>query len=239
MHTNEDHAAGRAHRHLRQPRTMLRPLMAAAGSGATTGALRDRRRPGAEAYALALPDILRDPACRRLVEERYRPRPASIASLLRLPAASLGHGCARALLAHGGDRSAFGAEGSAPSRESALDYVLARLQQTHAMWHVVTGFACDRQGEIALFAFELAQMRRPMAMVLAADGVLRGLLEDRDQVGDALAAAATGYRAGLAAEPFLAQRWEEGLELPVEEWRRRMRCGGVEGEARGVARNAG
>ncbi len=100
-----------------------------------------------------------------------------------------------------------------------VTYVMMRVRQTHDLWHCLTGFGVDRIGELALKAFELAQLRRPMAAVITSGGVLRFLLKDPDQLGEVLRGISQGYRLGLAAHPLLACKWEEDWEKPVAQWR--------------------
>jgi ubiquinone biosynthesis protein COQ4 len=171
-----------------------------------------------EAYALALQHIVKHPATRQIVDARYLAPPADIDALGKLPVGSLGHTYARHIVDHGFDADYF----RKIDVKSDLDYVLMRVRQTHDIWHVVTGFLPNRIDEIALKAFELAQLRRPMAAVIAAGGVMRYLFKDPDQLAAVLHGISMGYRLGLAAEPLLAQRWEEGFDVPVLEWRRRL-----------------
>ncbi len=58
-----------------------------------------------------------------------------------------------------------------------------------------------------------------MAAVITTGGVLRYLLKDPDDLGRVLEGIAHGYRLGSAAKPFLAQKWEEGWDRPLAEWR--------------------
>jgi len=45
-------------------------------------------------------------------------------------------------------------------------HLFQRLRQTHDISHIITGFGIDGLGEMELKAFEYAQTRRPMAVVL-------------------------------------------------------------------------
>ena len=97
-----------------------------------------------------------------------------------------------------------------------------RMRQTHDLWHVMTGIGTDRIGELALKAFELAQTRRPLAAVITTGGVIRFLMKDPEHLTNVLAGISIGYRLGNTAKPFLAQKWEEGWERPLEDWRREL-----------------
>ncbi len=157
-------------------------------------------------------------AVRELMAERYLAPPVDPQALAALPEGSLGHALAHHLLDHGFDADYF----RKVEVQSDLDWVLMRMRQSHDLWHVVTGIGIDREGEIALKAFELAQTWRPMAAVITCGGLLRYLLKDPDRLGLVLAAIARGYQLGLAAEPLLAQRWELGWERPLQQWRQQL-----------------
>jgi len=101
-------------------------------------------------------------------------------------------------------------------------YLLARVRETHDIWHVVLGYYPSPLGELGLKAFELAQLRRPLAAMIVAGGVLRYLLINPEQLGDVLEVIATGYEAGRRARPLVAERWEEHWDEPVTQIRQRL-----------------
>ncbi len=174
---------------------------------------------GITAYQLALAHVQSFPAVRRMIEARWLAPPVDLAALRRCPPGSLGEAFARHIDGHGFDPDYF----RKVEVRDDLDYVLMRVRQTHDLWHVVTGFDTSRIGELALKAFELAQVRRPMAAVITTGGVMRYLFVDPDRLGDVLRAISMGYRLGLAAAPFLAERWEEGWDRPLASWRAQLR----------------
>lgn len=174
---------------------------------------------GSEAYRLSLGYLQSIPAVLSLMASRYLGAPADIDRFLTLPEGSLGHTFARHIVDHGFDPDYF----RKIEVRDDLDWVLMRMRQTHDIWHVVTGFDTSRIGELGLKAFELAQTRRPMAAVIASGGVMRYLLKDPDQLSEVLRRISTGYRLGLACRPFLAQRWEDGWERPLADWRAELR----------------
>jgi ubiquinone biosynthesis protein Coq4 len=158
------------------------------------------------------------PEVQELMAERYLAPPLDPEALVQLPVGSLGHAVAHHLLDHGFDPDYYRkVEG-----HSDLDWVLMRIRQSHDIWHVVTGLGIDREGEIALKAFELAQTWRPMAAVITCGGVLRYLFKDPNRLGEVLSGIAQGYQLGLRAQPLLAQRWELGWERSLESWRRQL-----------------
>ncbi len=159
--------------------------------------------------------VAADPGVAALMQARYLAAPVDVAALARLPHDSLGYAFARHILDHGFDPDYF----RRFEVRTELDWVLMRMRQTHDIWHVVTGIDTSRLGELAVKAFELAQTWRPLAAVITCGGMLRFLLKDPDQLGDAMAHISHGYQLGRCAAPFLAQRWEDGWARPLREWR--------------------
>jgi len=152
--------------------------------------------------------LLRD---RPDVVERLEDR----AALARLPEGSLG----RAYLAFveseqisaAGIRAAA-VEGTSRDRmlPAPLDYVHARMRDTHDLWHAVTGYKADILGESALLAFLFAQTRNPGVALILGIALLK-----LSSVPGALSLIADGYRRGRKAAYLPAVEWESLLDRPV------------------------
>jgi ubiquinone biosynthesis protein Coq4 len=56
-----------------------------------------------------------------------------------------------------------------------ISYITLRRSQTHDIHHVVTGFATDPAGELGLQAFQLAQIRSPIAIAILTAGLINVL----------------------------------------------------------------
>ncbi|MCR9245054.1 MAG: Coq4 family protein [bacterium] len=153
-----------------------------------------------------------------LMRERYLAQPVDVEALAKLPVGTLGHEFARHIREHGFDADYY----RKLEVKNDLDWVLMRMRQTHDLWHVVTGIDSDRLGELAVKAFELAQTWRPLAAVITTGGLLRYVAKEPDRLGDVMAHISHGYQLGRHARPFLAQRWEEGWDVPLAVWRERV-----------------
>ena len=159
--------------------------------------------------------VSRAPEVAEMMRTRYLAEPVDIDALEQLPEGTLGHGFARHILDHGFDPDYY----RKIEVESDLDWVMMRMRQTHDIWHVVLGIDTSRLGEIAVKAFELSQTWRPLAAVITCGGMMRYLMKEPEQLGDAMAHISHGYQLGRLAEPFLAQKWEEAWDKPLVEWR--------------------
>jgi ubiquinone biosynthesis protein COQ4 len=173
----------------------------------------------------------RDPVGRRLIEGRgdIVDLLADRAALARLPEGSLG----RAYLAFV-EREGISAEGIRAAAAQGmtgetplpppLDWVHARMRDTHDLWHAAVGYSGDVLGETALLAFIFAQSQNPAIALILAIGMSKTLgfpgggAQARRTIAD-------GFRRGLKARWLPAQDWESMLAMPVEEVRRRLGLG--------------
>lgn len=143
-------------------------------------------------------------------------------SLRRLPEGSLGRAYldfveSENISAEGIRAAAVQGETGHSSIPAPLDYVHARMRDTHDLWHAAVGYRGDVLGEAALLAFILAQTKSPAIGLVVAIAVLKTLRapEARKVIFD-------GYRRGQKAAWLPDQEWESLLALPVEEVRRRL-----------------
>lgn len=162
--------------------------------------------------------VSEDPEVTELMRQRYLAEPVDLDTLEAMPDGSLGNTFARHILDNGFDPDYY----RKLAVETDLDWVMMRMRQTHDVWHVVTGIGTSRLGEIAVKAFELAQTSRPLAAVITCGGVMRYLIKDPDQLSDVMTHISHGYQLGRAARPLLAQKWEEGWQRPLTEWRQQV-----------------
>lgn len=167
------------------------------------------------AMQVAIAHLQQQPGVAEMIQERYIAPTPNLEQLLKLPSDSLGSAYASALTEAGFDPNFY----RKVKVTDDTSYILLRLRQTHDIWHCVTGFNVDVEGELGLKAFELAQTRRTMAVVLIAGGLLKTLFHAPERLDNLLEHLAIGYRMGAKAKPFLAQKWEEQWEKPLEQWR--------------------
>jgi ubiquinone biosynthesis protein COQ4 len=169
-------------------------------------------------FALAAEHLRRDPACAALIDERWIPGEQNLEQLAALPEGSLGHAYAKEMNRLGYNPNLHA--GMAP--ESDAMYVELRLSQTHDLWHVITGFDTSVNGEIGLQAFHLTQFPYPLASVLTAHALLSTTILEADQLPALVQAIHAGLQLGQQSRPLFAQRWEEGWEKPLTQWRQEL-----------------
>ncbi len=168
-----------------------------------------------EATKQAIAYLKTKPGVAAIIEERYLAPAPDLEALLQLPSDSLGYVYAKYITDSGFDPNFY----RKVEINDDVSYVLFRLRQTHDLWHIVTGCNTDVVDELALKAFEIPQARRTMSVVLLAGGMLRVMFNNPEDLDRLLDRLAVMYRMGAKAQPFLAQKWEEGWEKPLSQWR--------------------
>lgn len=154
----------------------------------------------------------------QLIQERYIAPYPDIEALLQYPEESLGYIYASYIKKANFDPRFY----RDIKVENDTSYVILRIRQTHDIWHIITGFNTDRLGEIGLKAFELAQTRRNLAVVLVGGSLLTTLIKSPELLYDLLEKIVIGYKMGSHSKPLLAQKWEEGWNKPLSEWRKQL-----------------
>jgi ubiquinone biosynthesis protein COQ4 len=172
---------------------------------------------GSPSFELAVKHLRADSLCGKLIDERYMAEHHNIDRLLTYPTDSLGFIYAQSMNAKG-----FKAEDLYQDMRvySDASYVEARLSQTHDIWHIVTGFGVSEIEEIGLQAFHLPQFPYPLAVSLLSSSLMSSLLFSPQELPNLLSVIHRGWEMGKMAKSFFAQKWEEGWEKPLQEWRK-------------------
>lgn len=153
------------------------------------------------------------PAAAALIAERYQ-APHDLDRLQQYPKDSLGYVYANFM-----KQAGFEPLNPAIDIDSDVHYVEFRWQQTHDIWHIITGFDTSEIGEIGLQAFYLAQFQLPLSSLLIANALIGVTLMQPESLTLMLAAIAQGWQMGKLAQPLIAQKWESAWEKPVSLWR--------------------
>lgn len=144
------------------------------------------------------------------------------AALARLPEGSLGREYlafmeSEQISAEGIRAAAVEGRSKEKVLPAPLDYVFARMRDTHDLWHAVTGYKADALGELGLLAFNFAQTHNPGIALILGIGVFK-----LASVPGALSLMIDGYRRGRKAAFLPALEWESLLEQPLADVRARL-----------------
>ena len=142
---------------------------------------------------------------RPLIDEEH----VDFGALSRLPDGTLGREYVRFLRDNGISPEPFLVGPDAG--EARVNYLILRYRQTHDIWHVVTGYKPDVDGELMLQAFTYAQTEATSSLLLVALGLLRYRLHWRS-----LKRAHAAYRLGKRLREFGPTRWEQMFSWPLE-----------------------
>ncbi|MDY7021268.1 MAG: Coq4 family protein [Cyanobacteriota bacterium] len=168
------------------------------------------------ASELLVKQLKNDPAAAEMIQQRYMANSHNLEELLKYPEDSLGYRYASLMIARG-----FRSEDLYISTQidSDINYVTARIRQTHDIWHLITGFDVSEIDEIGLQAFYLAQFPDPLAILLITNSLIAVTLLTPQEIPILLSAMAKGWEMGRKAKPLFAQKWEENWEKPLTEWK--------------------
>jgi ubiquinone biosynthesis protein Coq4 len=159
-----------------------------------------------------------DPLISPLVKERYWGVWPDIHTLCEMPDGTLGKEFINSL-------AIFDFQGLADpiigdGTDGDNQWLHLRLRHTHDIWHVVTGLPSTPAGEAALHALMVMQLRWPGSLLLLAaylmERCLKGPAAGEIDIGLAVA---FGLQLGFVCKPLAAQRWEEGWDRPLSDWR--------------------
>jgi ubiquinone biosynthesis protein COQ4 len=131
-------------------------------------------------------------------------------ALRGLPATTLGGAYARYLDDNGLDPDLFQAPPGIPAIARGI---ARRVRQTHDIWHVLTGYAPDVPGELALQGFTFAQLEMPSSLLIATVGTLVRSPKTFPRVWD-------GYRRGRRAKFLPPVRFEDRWAQDLDEVRK-------------------
>lgn len=151
---------------------------------------------------------------------------ADRAALARLPEGTLGRAYldfveSENISADGiRDAGVKGMELDVTTLPAPLDWMHARMRDTHDLWHAVVGYKGDVLGETALLAFLLAQTKNPAIALIVGIGLFKTHGAPHAQA--ARAVILDGFRRGMKAAWLPGVEWETLLALPLDEVRRRL-----------------
>ncbi len=149
----------------------------------------------------------------RLLREQPRidRRSVDFDALAQLPDGTLGREYVRFLRSSGISPEPFETLPAIDDPRAA--YLMLRLRQTHDLWHVVTGYAPDVEGELLLQAFSYAQTGAPGSALIATFGSLRYAFGKPGHIRNLWKA----YKLGKTAKPFPTFAWEQHFNSRVSD----------------------
>lgn len=159
---------------------------------------------------------LRHPGYRDLARRSYAPPVADLDALERLPEDTLGGAYARFMKAHGLDVAFYRAP---KSIHPGVSYLAERYARIHDISHVLTGYPPSPLGELALQAFDMAQLPSAIPAAVLIAGLLHLMRRAPSDLGAAMDAIVSGYTRGAHANLLVGMPWEERFEESLHDLR--------------------
>ncbi len=154
------------------------------------------------------------PEARALMESRFMGPAIDLEALSQLSRGTLGHTYATVMKALDYDPNFF------RQREIKTDedWVTMRLRKTHDLVHLVTGFG-PTGGELGVLSIQAVQIGYPSSMLLQVASMGMALKQQPERLPDVTQQAARGMGMAIQMKPLIAQRWEDGWDKPMGQWR--------------------
>jgi ubiquinone biosynthesis protein Coq4 len=184
---------------------------------ATVGRLEDHFRDRPAMHA-CIERMTADPAMRRCFDDRYMGPELVLDELVKYPRGSLGYTYAK-VMKHLGYAPHF--YGDRPSLVEDTDYATMRVRKTHDFHHIVTGFSMIGPGELGVIAITALQYGYPAFMTLDLGAMALSMMRVEGW-GQHVRYVRAGWDMADRIKPLMGVRWEEGLDKPVDVWRKEL-----------------
>ena len=156
------------------------------------------------------------PEAADLMRRRVRLPALDIDALAALPAGTFGHEFASHALRRGISPNPVE---TMPAPDDG-DWLMAYMYETHDLWHVMTGFYYNMEGEFGVAGFYMGQLPKfSFIAFFASLLMIRAVWNDRDIIPGLVDAFVEGYRMGRRARCLVGLDWSEIYARDVEELR--------------------
>ena len=157
-----------------------------------------------------------DPRTAPAMSARKAFGPIVLKDLETLPEGTLGRVLTGHIRAHGMDPNLIHVP---PTDE--VGWMLNHLYQTHDIWHVLTGWGVDLEGEVGLGGFYAAQFGAPPFFGYMFALIFLNVIMRRASLVGIFEAFSVGYQTGQRTQPLFGADWDELWDVPIEELRTR------------------
>lgn len=157
------------------------------------------------------------PEAYALMESRYLGPEIDLGVLSKLPQGTLGHTYATVMSTLGFDPNFFRQR----EIEADEDWLTMRLRKTHDIVHVITGFG-PTGGELGVLSIQAVQIGYPMCVTLQVASFGLAFKRQPERLSDLTRQSARGMAMALEMPPLIAQRWEDGWDKPIQQWRKEL-----------------
>ena len=156
------------------------------------------------------------PAAAALMQSRVRLPIVDLDRLASMPEGTLGCEFARYAKERGINPNAV----DKMPADNDGDWLMAYSYETHDLWHLLTGFYYNLEGEFGVAGFYMGQMpKHAFVAFFTAILLVRTVWNDRDALATHLAAFVEGYELGKRAKCLIGLDWGAAFDRDLEELR--------------------
>ena len=157
------------------------------------------------------------PEAADLMERRIRLPALDVDALSALPVGTFGHEFAVHAIKRGISPNPVE---TMPAADDG-DWLMAYMYETHDLWHVLTGFYYDMEGEFGVAGFYMGQIPKfSFIAFFASLLMIRAVWNDRDMIPKLIDAFVTGYNMGRSARCLVGLDWSTIYDRDLIELRK-------------------
>ncbi len=172
---------------------------------------------GSEQIKACLERVRAIPEALELMESRYLGPGIDLDQLSKLPKGTLGYNYATIMKTLNFDPDFYRIR----EISSDEDWLTMRMRKTHDIIHVISGFG-PSGGELGVLSIQAVQIGYPVSIFLQTASLAMALKFRPEILPGITSQIARGMSMGLQIKPLIAQRWEEGWDKPVKQWRQEL-----------------
>jgi ubiquinone biosynthesis protein COQ4 len=149
--------------------------------------------------------------------EGYKPNTWDVNELLLMPANTLGYYYAFHMNEKRLDPNRY----DHIQPKNKYHWLRLRIQKTHDIWHVITGFDTDKAGEVGSQGIYFAQYVNGQSALVLGGGIMKTIMKENYDITEKfIDAFIKGYILGKSAKPLLPVKWEQYWNDDIEDVRR-------------------
>ncbi|MEL6788028.1 MAG: Coq4 family protein, partial [Cyanobacteria bacterium J06607_15] len=107
------------------------------------------------------------------------------------------------------------------TQSSSVSIARARLRKTHDIVHLLTGFG-PTGGELGVLSIQTVQIGYPMCITMQVSSLGLAFKRQPEMLSRVTDQTARGMAMGLEMKPVIAQRFEDGWDKPMQQWRKEL-----------------
>jgi ubiquinone biosynthesis protein COQ4 len=148
--------------------------------------------------------------------DKYKPEKFDIQKLSIYPVNTLGYHYAKHIL----EKKLNPNSVDSIKPKNKYHWLRLRIQKTHDVWHVLSGFDTDQAGEVGSQGIYFAQYVNGQSALVLGGGIMKTILrENYDITEKMIDAFIKGYILGKQAKPLLPVKWENHWNDNLEDLR--------------------